>query len=109
MKKPFLCFLIFSSLLTFSQEIKPDDIKVSPKNFKNTILLEINPKLNFPLDVFILNDSNDVLKTINIGNDSKKTFKLDLSNLKFKNKYNVKVVNFEKKVLFLKTIYKSIK
>jgi hypothetical protein len=96
-------------LLTFSQEIKSDDIKVSPKNFKNTILLEISPKLNFPLDVFILNDSNDVLKAINIGNDSKKTFKIDLSNLKFKNKYNVKVVNSEKKVLFLKTIYKSIK
>ena len=109
MKKIFLCLFINSTLLTFSQEIKSDDIKVSPKNFKNTILLEISPKLNFPLDVFILNDSNDVLKTINIGNDSKKTFKIDLSNLKFKNKYNVKVVNSEKKVLFLKTIYKSIK
>jgi hypothetical protein len=109
MKKIFLCLFIYSSLLTFSQEIKSDDIKVSPKNFKNTILLKISPKLNFPLDVFILNDSNDVLKTINIGNDSKKTFKLDLSNLKFNNNFKVKVVNSEYKVLFSQNIYKSIK
>jgi hypothetical protein len=66
--------------------------------------------LNSYVDVFILNESNDILKTIELQNISKKSLKIDLSNLRFQKKYKVKIINkSNNEVLFLKNIYKTIK
>jgi hypothetical protein len=101
----YLYFILFSSTLVFSQEIT-----VNPTYFKNTILLKIDHNLNSYVDVFILNESNDILKTIELQNISKKSLKIDLSNLRFQKKYKVKIINkSNNEVLFLKNIYKTIK
>jgi hypothetical protein len=105
MNKVFFTLAIVFSGVLFAQE---GSIMISPKNFKNTILLKTDLISQTSLTVKFMNN-NKVVKLLSFQEVSTDYFKIDLKDLEQNKTYVVKVYNAKNELLFTDEIIKSLK
>ena len=101
---------LFFSLISFSQQLESkNSISAGPTNFKNTIQIKFDFEKQSSVTVDLINEPGNVVKSLTYENITQKSFKIDLSSLLFGKKYTIKAYNTERKVLFTKDIFKTLK
>lgn len=105
MNKVFFTLAIVFSGVLFAQE---GSIMISPKNFKNTILLKTDLISQTSLTVKFMNN-NKVVKLLSFQEVFTDYFKIDLKDLEQNKTYVVKVYNAKNELLFTDEIIKSLK
>lgn len=105
MKKTLLITALFFSGILFAQEA---NISITPKKFKNTIVLKTDllEKTNLTIEVLF---NGVIVDEFRLSKSAKKSSKINLSDLDFGNTYDVRIYNSEKEIVFVDKITKSLK